>query len=128
MITDLCYDANNYIFKKGAIWMNDSNTLLNELDTNTLCAFFKLMSEKVRLQLVFVLVRKKKLCVSDLAELLNISIATTSHHLQILKKNNLVKSMREGKQIFYYIDNPKVIHFINVGLDFNYSISTGKNF
>ena len=62
---------------------------------------------------------KKKLCVSDLAKLLNATIATTSHHLQILKKNNLVQSERDGKQVFYYINNPRIIHFVNVGLDFN---------
>lgn len=103
------------------------NTLLNELDTHTLSAFFKLMSEEIRFQLIFILVHEKRLCVSDLAKLLNASIATTSHHLQILKKNNLVQSRREGKQIFYYIDNPKIIHFINVGLNFNHLISTRKD-
>ena len=109
--------------------MNDFHiqTLLKELDTKTLSAFFKLMSEEIGFQLVFVLVYEKRLCVSDLAELLNASIATTSHHLQILKKNNLVQSEREGKQIFYYIDNPKIIHFVNVGLDFNHLIPTRKD-
>lgn len=109
--------------------MNDSHiqTLLKELDTKTLSAFFKLMSEEIRFQLVFILVHEKRLCVSDLAELLNASISTTSHHLQILKKNNLVQSERDGKQIFYYIDNPKIIHFVNVGLDFNHLIPTRKD-
>lgn len=93
-------------------------TLLDELDTKTLSTFFKLMSEEIRFQLIFVLAHNNKLCVTDLAELLDTSIATTSHHLQILKKNNLVQSKRVGKQNFYYVDNPKIIHFVNVGLDF----------
>ena len=93
---------------------------LQELDSQTYSAFFKLMSKEIRLQLIYLLVHHGQLCVSDLAELVDSSIATTSHHLQILKSNNLIQSKRDGKQILYFIEHPKVIHFINVGLDFTH--------
>lgn len=59
------------------------------------------------------------MCVSDLAKHTETSISTTSHHLQILKKNEVIESRREGKQIFYFIQNKRVLHFIKVGLDFS---------
>lgn len=98
----------------------DRSLSLQKLDSQTYSAFFKLMSKEIRLQLIYLLVHHGELCVTELAELVDSSIATTSHHLQILKTNNLIQSKRDGKQILYYTDHPKVIHFINVGLDFTH--------
>lgn len=92
--------------------------LLEDIDPLKMSTFFKLMSEEIRFKLTFILAHYGETCVSDLAEYVNATITTTSHHLQILKKNNVINSRRTGKQIFYFIDNPRVIHFINVGLDF----------
>ncbi|MEG0285842.1 MULTISPECIES: metalloregulator ArsR/SmtB family transcription factor [Vagococcus] len=95
-------------------------TLLDDVDSQTFSAFFKLMSKEIRFQLIYLLAHEGKLCVSDLATLVNSSVATTSHHLQILKKNNLIKSERDGKQIMYYTDHPKIMHFVHIGLDFTH--------
>lgn len=92
--------------------------LLEDIDPSKMSAFFKLMSEEIRFKLTFVLAHYGEACVSDLAEYVDSTVTTTSHHLQILKKNKVINSRREGKQIFYFIDNPRVTHFINVGLDF----------
>lgn len=105
--------------------MNEDNLsklthLLEDIDSQTFSSFFKLMSKEIRFQLIYILAYQEKLCVSDLATLVNASVSTTSHHLQILKKNNLIKSERNGKQIFYYTDHPKIIHFVHVGLDFTH--------
>lgn len=102
--------------------MNPIKNELDQLDTKTMSAFFKLMSEEIRFKLTYLLAHDEKLCVTDLAEMVEASVATTSHHLQILKKNKLIKSERQGKQVLYFIDNPKIIHFINVGIDLNHFI------
>lgn len=47
---------------------------------------------------------KKSCCVGQLWQNLNLSQNLTSHHLKILKKENLVKSKREGKKIIYCLD------------------------
>lgn len=102
--------------------------LLENLDSKTLSYFFKLMSEEIRFQLIFILGHENELCVSDLATLVDASIATTSHHLQILKNNDLVQNKRVGKKIYYYVSNPKIIHFVNIGLDFNHLTLTREDY
>ena len=53
----------------------------------------------------------------DLAELLNMTQSAISHQLRILKNARLVKSRREGKQVFYYLADDHVRTIINQGLD-----------
>ena len=104
----------------------DMKQQISELDTATMSAFFKLMSEETRFKLIYCLAHKEKRCVTDLADIIDASVATTSHHLQILKKDNLIQSERRGKQVFYFIDNPKIIHFVHVGLNFKQTVLVKK--
>lgn len=48
--------------------------------------------------------KKSELPVSEIAKDLNITLATLSHHLDILRRANLVSSRREGRQIFYELN------------------------
>ena len=48
--------------------------------------------------------RKKELPVSEIAKDLDITLATLSHHLDILRRDDLVSSRREGRQIFYELN------------------------
>jgi len=48
--------------------------------------------------------KKSELPVSEIAKNLNITLATLSHHLDILRRADLVSSRREGRQIFYQLN------------------------
>lgn len=48
--------------------------------------------------------KKSELPVSKIATHLNITLATLSHHLDILRRANLVSSRRDGRQIFYSLN------------------------
>ena len=48
--------------------------------------------------------KKSELPVSEIAKHLNISLATLSHHLDILRRADLVSSRRSGRQIFYQLN------------------------
>lgn len=74
-----------------------------------LSLFFTIASDPNRLEILCKLLKSKKCCVSTVAEELGLSIAITSHHLQILAKNGYVVSEREGKRICY---RPAKINFI----------------
>lgn len=54
-----------------------------------------------RLKILCYLFGVKKACVSDIAEHLDMSVATASHHLQALAREDLLASEREGKKICY---------------------------
>lgn len=54
-----------------------------------------------RLDILCCVFSKKKVCVSDIAKNVRASVATTSHHLQVLSKEGILEPVREGKRICY---------------------------
>ena len=60
---------------------------------------------------------ENELCVNDIARLLNLSQSSVSHQLRILKTSKLVKFRREGKSIFYSLDDEHVRSIISMGME-----------
>ncbi|HIU33886.1 MAG TPA: helix-turn-helix transcriptional regulator, partial [Candidatus Pullichristensenella excrementigallinarum] len=58
-----------------------------------------------------------ELCVCDIAQLLNMTSTAVSHQLRILKGNKLVKSRRDGKNVFYSLADNHVTSIINQGME-----------
>lgn len=48
--------------------------------------------------------KKEEMSVGQIAKHLNITLATLSHHLDILRRCDLISSRREGRQIFYQLN------------------------
>lgn len=80
---------------------------------------FKLLGDPTRMRIVASL-RIRELCVGDLAELMEISQSGVSHQLRLLKKNRIVKSRREGKMIFYSLDDNHINIIIDTALEHIY--------
>ncbi len=75
-----------------------------ETDTDGTCAnYLKALGDPVRLRIVKAL-QSGPLTVSDLAELLEIDIQKTSHHLQVLFHADLLTLQREGKFRYYALN------------------------
>jgi DNA-binding transcriptional ArsR family regulator len=68
---------------------------------NELAKMMRTAGDENRLKILCVIFEKKKLCVSDIAENLTLSIAIVSHHLQVMAKDGLVLPSREGKRVCY---------------------------
>ncbi|MBZ9730795.1 metalloregulator ArsR/SmtB family transcription factor [Salegentibacter sp. JZCK2] len=64
-----------------------------------------LVSNSVRLKILYVLQTEKRLCVCDLSDILNMTIPAVSQHLRKLKDRDFVKSEKEGQTIFYSLRN-----------------------
>ncbi len=58
-----------------------------------------------------------EMCVCDMAELLGVSQSAVSHQLRVLKQARLVKFRREGKIVYYSLDDDHVKHIFNEGLN-----------
>ena len=55
------------------------------------------------------------LCVSDVvAKLDNVTQPTVSHHLSILRQSGLVHTRRQGKQIFYSLNQDEIASCCNI--------------
>ncbi len=62
--------------------------------------FLKAMADETR-QCILALLREREMSVSELTEHLSVTQPTISHHLAILRRADLVRSRREGRQRFY---------------------------
>lgn len=61
---------------------------------------FRVLGDSTRVKILWAL-NKSELCVCDIASLIGMTKSAVSHQLKVLKDNNLVKSRREGKVIYY---------------------------
>lgn len=76
---------------------------------------FKALSDETRAKILYCLAQEE-LCVCDVAGVMEMSVQAVSHHLRLLRTMNLVRSRRDGKQIFYALDDEHVARLILEGL------------
>ena len=81
-----------------------------------LAELFKVFGDSTRIRILFVLF-EAEVCVCDLAEVLHMTQSAISHQLNILKRNKLVKSRREGKSVFYSLADEHVRTIIGQGME-----------
>lgn len=81
-----------------------------------LAELFKVFGDSTRIKILYALI-ESELCVGDLAGLLKASTSAVSHQLKILKDSKLVRFRREGKNIFYTLDDDHVRNILNMGME-----------
>lgn len=77
---------------------------------------FKVFGDSTRLKIIFLLT-SRELCVCDIAYILGMGQSAVSHQLRILRIANLVKTRRDGKSIFYALDDEHVSRILLTGLE-----------
>jgi DNA-binding transcriptional ArsR family regulator len=87
-----------------------------EMAIQHLGAFFKVMGDVTRLKIILSLSREE-LCVCDLAAIINVSPSAVSHQLRILRGAKLVKYRREGKTVYYSLDDKHVENLLENAQD-----------
>ena len=81
-----------------------------------LAELFKVFGDSTRIKILYSMF-ENELCVNDIAKLLHLSQSSVSHQLRILKSSKLVKFRREGKSIFYSLDDEHVRAIISMGME-----------
>lgn len=76
---------------------------------------FKVFGDSTRLKIIYTLMQTE-LCVCDIAEVLGMSQSSVSHQLRVLKSARLVKYRKEGKVVFYSLDDEHINEIFNAGL------------
>ncbi len=66
---------------------------------------FKALADDTRLKIAYALTVEDELCVCDVANIINSSTATASHHLRKLYHSGIAKSRKEGKLVYYSLDD-----------------------
>ncbi len=75
-------------------------SLASESTVVQLADLFRLMGDPTRLSIILACL-SEPICVSDIANRLDLSPSLVSHHLRLLKAARVLRAERRGKQIFY---------------------------
>ena len=79
-----------------------------------LAELFKVFGDSTRMKIINALMMKE-LCVCDIAEITNSTPSAISHQLRVLKQAKLVKYRKEGKSVFYSLDDEHVKEIFEKG-------------
>ena len=88
----------------------------NEENLCDLADLFKVFGDSTRIKILSCL-KISELCVNDIAQSLDMTISAVSHQLRVLKTNKLIKSRKQGKEVYYSLDDDHVEKIIECGLD-----------
>ena len=81
-----------------------------------LAELFKVFGDSTRIKILYALF-EAELCVCDISKLLGLTQSAVSHQLRVLKGSRLVKFRREGKTVFYSLDDDHVRKIIGQGME-----------
>lgn len=84
------------------------NRMIPDEYIQELSAFFKVFGEENRTRILYAL-SIREMCVNDLVTLLGMSQSSVSHQLQILRAHGQVKFRKEGRNVFYSLDDKHVV-------------------
>ncbi|MFA8342812.1 MAG: ArsR/SmtB family transcription factor [Rhodothermaceae bacterium] len=73
---------------------------------------FKLLGEPTRLKIVLSLL-DNELCVCDISAVTESTVSAVSHQLRLLRNSRLVKFRKEGKMVYYSIDDGHISYIIS---------------
>lgn len=89
--------------------------LVPEDQVSALAETFKVLGDPTRVRLLDAL-GHAELCVCDLATLLKLSESAVSHQLRLLRGMRVVRARREGRMVFYSLDDQHVVALLHQGL------------
>ena len=90
--------------------------LLPEASVGALAETFKLLGDATRVRILDALSRSE-LCVCDIASLLSLTESAVSHQLRLLRSVRLVAPRRDGRMIFYTLDDHHIVRLFEQGLE-----------
>ncbi|MGA9120555.1 MAG: metalloregulator ArsR/SmtB family transcription factor [Bacteroidota bacterium] len=76
---------------------------------------FRVLGDPTRLKICLAL-QNHELCVSDIAAVAGISESAVSHQLRLLKAMRLVRYRKEGKMVYYMLDDSHIEQLISLGV------------
>ncbi len=89
--------------------------LLDEHTAAHVAELFRAFSDTSRVRLLYLLA-VQEYNVGKLAELVDISESAVSHHLRGLRQMKLVKARRDGKEVYYHIEDEHIIALFGQGV------------
>ncbi len=89
---------------------------LSDESAAALAETFRALGDLTRVRMLDALARSE-LCVQDLASKLHLTESAVSHQLRLLRNMRLVRTRRDGRMIFYALDDAHIVGLFEQGLD-----------
>ena len=93
-----------------------ARTLLADRTAAALAETFKVLGDVTRVRILDALSRSE-LCVCDIAQLLGLSESAVSHQLRLLRGMRLVRARRDGRMVFYTLDDQHIVRLFEQGME-----------
>lgn len=106
--------SDNHIHREAVERAVDS--MVDGWTATRLAQVFAALSDPSRVRLISALLAGE-LCVHDLAAALGMSQSAVSHQLRLLRSLNLVRYRKEGRVVYYTLDDEHVEHLFRMGLE-----------
>lgn len=81
-----------------------------------LAELFKVFGDTTRVKIISALF-EAELCVCDIADLFGMTQSAISHQLRVLRQARLVKPRKEGKVVFYSLDDEHIKNIFDQGME-----------
>ena len=81
-----------------------------------LTELFRIFGDSTRIKILYAL-HDDELCVQDIANAVQLSQSAVSHQLRVLKDSKLVRFRRDGKTVYYALDDDHVRSILSMGMD-----------
>lgn len=90
--------------------------LIGDTTASSVAQLFKTLGDPTRIKILQAL-SSEELCVCDLTHVLNMTHSAISHQLKTLRQAGLVKNRKEGKVVYYSLDDAHVFNLLTQGID-----------
>ena len=88
----------------------------SERNLYELADLFRVFGDSTRIKILYAL-HDNELCVQDIANAVQLSQSAVSHQLRVLKDSKLVRFRRDGKTVYYALDDDHVRSILSMGMD-----------
>jgi ArsR family transcriptional regulator, lead/cadmium/zinc/bismuth-responsive transcriptional repressor len=90
--------------------------LPDERSGQALAEVFKVLADPGRVRLIVALLEAGELCVCDMAAVTGLSETACSHNLRLLRSQRLVRYRKQGRNVYYALDDAHIRLLVDVGL------------
>ncbi|WP_172200789.1 ArsR/SmtB family transcription factor [Saccharibacillus qingshengii] len=103
-----CYDEDK---------VNRVRERLSKNDFQDMAQIFKVLADHTRLKVAYALCDEDELCVCDVANIIGSTMATASHHLRLLRNMDIANYRKEGKLVFYSLEDEQLKQMIRLAIE-----------
>ena len=91
--------------------------LQEQFDVQQLADLFKVHGDPTRIRIVRLLLLHDEMCVTDIAEAMEMGQSAISHQLRVLRQARLVTFRKEGKTAWYSLNDEHVVVLLRQGIE-----------